>query len=92
MDRLKKWEADHGQIPAGAFVAMRIDWSKRWPDAARMVDLPAELEDCVLCGEDVIEKLLLDRGGIEGAYPFSAGRFQIGLFGSVDQKSRKERR
>jgi hypothetical protein len=27
---------DHGQIPAGAFVAMRTDWSKRWPDAAKM--------------------------------------------------------
>ena len=36
MERLQKWESDHGQIPAGAFVAMRTDWSKRWPDAARM--------------------------------------------------------
>ena len=27
---------DHGQIPAGAFVAMRTDWSKRWPDTAKM--------------------------------------------------------
>lgn len=34
MDRVKKWEADHGQIPAGSFVALRTDWSKRWPDAA----------------------------------------------------------
>ena len=31
--RLKKWEREHGEIPAGAFVAMRTDWSKRWPDA-----------------------------------------------------------
>jgi kynurenine formamidase len=30
------WERKHGPIPAGAFVAMRTDWSKRWPDAARM--------------------------------------------------------
>src|ERR1700745_759048 len=36
LDRVKKWEQDHGQIPAGAFVAMRTDWSKRWPDAAKM--------------------------------------------------------
>lgn len=42
MDRLKKWEADHGQIPAGAFVAMRTDWSKRWPDAARMENKDAK--------------------------------------------------
>jgi kynurenine formamidase len=38
VDRLKKWEADHGPIPAGAFVAMRTDWSKRWPDAAKMAN------------------------------------------------------
>jgi kynurenine formamidase len=36
MERIKKWESDHGQIPAGAFVAMRTDWAKRWPDAAKM--------------------------------------------------------
>ena len=38
VDRLEKWEADHGTIPVGAFVAMRTDWSKRWPDAARMAN------------------------------------------------------
>src|SRR2546430_8751440 len=27
LERVKKWEADHGAIPAGAFVAMRTDWS-----------------------------------------------------------------
>jgi kynurenine formamidase len=36
LERVKKWETDHGPVPAGAFVAMRTDWSKRWPDAARM--------------------------------------------------------
>jgi kynurenine formamidase len=35
-ERLKKWETDHGRIPASVFVAMRTDWSKRWPDAAKM--------------------------------------------------------
>ena len=29
---IHRWEAKHGQIPTGAFVAMRTDWSKRWPD------------------------------------------------------------
>lgn len=38
IDRLKKWEMEHGQIPVGAFVAMRTDWSKRWPDAAKMAN------------------------------------------------------
>ena len=42
LERVKKWEADHGQIPAGAFVAMRTDWSKRWPDPAKMANKDAE--------------------------------------------------
>jgi len=36
IERVKKWEADHGAIPSGAFVAMRTDWAKRWPDQAAM--------------------------------------------------------
>jgi kynurenine formamidase len=36
VERLNKWEAEHGKIPEGAFVAMRTDWSKRWPDTAKM--------------------------------------------------------
>jgi len=36
LDRVKKWETDHGTIPVGAFVAMRTDWSKKWPDGAAM--------------------------------------------------------
>jgi kynurenine formamidase len=39
--RVKKWEQDHGPIPGGAFVAMRTDWSKRWPDAAKMANKDA---------------------------------------------------
>jgi kynurenine formamidase len=42
IDRLKKWESEHGQIPANAFVAMRTDWSKRWPDAAKMENKDAK--------------------------------------------------
>lgn len=29
---VKAWEERHGPIPEGAFVALRTDWSKRWPD------------------------------------------------------------
>ena len=36
---VKRWEAQHGAIPAGAFVALRTDWSKRWPDMASMQNL-----------------------------------------------------
>jgi kynurenine formamidase len=36
VDDITAWEARHGAIPARAFVAMRTDWSRRWPsgDAA----------------------------------------------------------
>ena len=33
MEDVKAWEAKHGPIPEGCFVALRTDWSKRWPDA-----------------------------------------------------------
>lgn len=36
MERVERWEKQHGVIPAGAFVAMRSDWSKKWPDATAM--------------------------------------------------------
>src|SRR5215213_3345588 len=42
IERLKKWETDHGAIPAGAFVAMRTDWSKRWPDPAALANKDAK--------------------------------------------------
>jgi kynurenine formamidase len=31
MNDVRAWESRHGSIPAHAFVAMRTDWSKRWP-------------------------------------------------------------
>jgi kynurenine formamidase len=36
VERIAQWEKTHGAIPAGAFVAMRTDWSKRWPDAEKL--------------------------------------------------------
>ena len=36
MDDVLAWERRHGPIPEGAYVAMRTDWSKRWPDAKAM--------------------------------------------------------
>jgi kynurenine formamidase len=32
------WESRHGPVPKGAFVAMRTDWSKRWPDDAKLAN------------------------------------------------------
>jgi kynurenine formamidase len=36
MEDVRQWEKKYGDIPEGAFVAMRTDWSKRWPDMAAM--------------------------------------------------------
>ena len=38
LERVKKWEKEHGTIPVGSFVALRTDWSKRWPDAAAIAN------------------------------------------------------
>ena len=32
VDDIKAYEEKYGPIPDGAFVALRTDWSKRWPD------------------------------------------------------------
>lgn len=31
VDDVLSWEDQYGEIPKGAFVALRTDWSKRWP-------------------------------------------------------------
>jgi len=42
MQDVRDWEGRHGPIPEGAFVAMRTDWSRRWPDAQAMQNLDAK--------------------------------------------------
>ncbi|MFD9392238.1 cyclase family protein [Streptomyces sp. NPDC060000] len=32
------WEARHGRVPHGAFVALRTGWGHRWPDPAAMAN------------------------------------------------------
>ena len=39
---VQAWEARNGPIPAGAFVALRTDWHRRWPDAEAMANKDAE--------------------------------------------------
>tara|TARA_R110001599_G_scaffold353861_1_gene600696 strand:+ start:30939 stop:31805 length:867 start_codon:yes stop_codon:yes gene_type:complete len=33
MSDIEAWERENGRIPRSSFVALRTDWSKRWPDA-----------------------------------------------------------
>ncbi|WP_258070892.1 cyclase family protein [Pseudoclavibacter sp. AY1F1] len=39
---VERWETEHGRIPARAFVALRTDWSRRWPDAVAMANMGAD--------------------------------------------------
>ena len=41
VEDVQAWEAKHGRIPPHAFVAMRTDWSKRWPNQDAMQNLDA---------------------------------------------------
>ncbi len=36
IEDIKEWERRYGSIPHGSFVAMRTDWSKRWPNQDAM--------------------------------------------------------
>jgi kynurenine formamidase len=42
MEDVHAWERRYGKIPAHAFVAMRTDWSKRWPNQAAMENVDAK--------------------------------------------------
>jgi len=42
VEDINNWETRHGRIPERAFVAMRTDWSKRWPDDAAMQNLDTQ--------------------------------------------------
>lgn len=62
-DGVKAWEAAHGDIPAGSWVLMRTDWSKRGHDAALFLNVdetgphsPGPSADCIT--------YLLERGVI----------------------------
>lgn len=39
---IQAYEAQHGAIPEGAFVALRTDWYKRWPDLDAFCNIDAE--------------------------------------------------
>jgi kynurenine formamidase len=41
LDDIHDWEMRHGTIPHGSFVAMRTDWSKRWPNDAAIANRDA---------------------------------------------------
>ncbi len=42
LEDLRAWERRHGPVPNGSFVALRTDWSTRWPDASAMENRGAD--------------------------------------------------
>jgi len=57
------FEAEHGQIEPGTFVAFRSDWSKRWPSQSAMRNLDdQEIQHTPGWGQDALEFLIHERG------------------------------
>lgn len=42
LEDVRDWESRHGLVPPGSFVALRTDWSRRWPDHRRMQNEDAD--------------------------------------------------
>lgn len=42
LDDVRRWERTYGPIPRDAFVVLRTDWSKRWPNDAAMHNIDRE--------------------------------------------------
>lgn len=63
MEDVRRWESRYGLVPEGAFVAMRTDWSKRWPDTARYFNKDAEgVAHYPGWSREVLEYLYEERG------------------------------
>ena len=52
------WEKKHGKVPAGSVVMVRSDWSKRWPDKAKIQPADGKFPGATL---DALKLLHLER-------------------------------
>jgi kynurenine formamidase len=57
-DDVRAWEQVHGTVPAGSVVMVRSDWSKRWPDSARVQPADGKFPGVTL---DALKLLHLER-------------------------------
>ena len=63
LEDVNAWEAKYRRIPAGSFVALRSDWSKRWPSTERMANRDAAgVQHFPGWSREVLKLLLEDRG------------------------------
>jgi kynurenine formamidase len=61
MEDVEGWEAKHGKIPKGSFVALRTDWYKRWPDARAMLNSDSAGDHFPGWSMQVLKSLFEDR-------------------------------
>ncbi|MCU5746479.1 cyclase family protein [Staphylococcus sp. SQ8-PEA] len=62
-DHLLTWEGQHGKIESDTFVALRTDWSKRWPDSERFENKDAQGNQHLPgWGLDALKFLIEERG------------------------------
>ncbi len=62
---VKAWEAEHGEVPAGAIALLRTGWSARWPDRRRYLgdDKPGDASNLHFpsFGREAAEYLVKER-------------------------------
>jgi kynurenine formamidase len=62
---VQAWEATHGTVPAGAFVALHTGWDARWPDADAMQNRDADGRSHYPgWGADALRLLVQERGTV----------------------------
>jgi kynurenine formamidase len=62
-ETIEAWEADHGQVPVGAFAALHTGWDSRWPDGDAMQNRGADgVAHYPGWGVDALSLLVAERG------------------------------
>ncbi len=61
VDFLKRWEEKNGRIPAGAWLALRTDWSKRISDPVKYVNLKEDGAHTPGPSQEAVEWLIKER-------------------------------
>ena len=63
LDDVAAWEKRNGKIPDKSFVALRTDWSKRWPDEKLFYNRGLDkVSHCPGWSKDVLQELFEKRG------------------------------
>lgn len=63
LDDVAAWESRNGRIPERCFVALRTDWSKRWPDVETFYNRSDDgVSHCPGWSREVLAQLFEERG------------------------------